>query len=116
MPIRAAWDSFVISLMIWKISLNWSEPIKCFEAPKGFGNTENFWAPEVHYYNDWFYMFASFIAKGHLRAVDVTVNDKPTIPYGNVGEVKSFCYGTERQLAECEYFKTVKLDLTAKRR
>lgn len=45
------------------------------------------------------------------KAVDVTVTDAPTIPYGNVGEVKSFSYGTERQLAECEYFKTVKLDL-----
>ena len=45
------------------------------------------------------------------KAVDVTVTDVPTIPYGNVGGVKSFSYGTERQLAECEYFKTVKLDL-----
>ena len=45
------------------------------------------------------------------KAVDVTVTDIPSIPYGNVGEIKSLCYGTERQLAECEYFKTVKLDL-----
>jgi mannose-6-phosphate isomerase len=45
------------------------------------------------------------------KAVDVTVTGVPTIPYGKVGEVKSFCYGTERQLAECEYFKTLKLDL-----
>lgn len=45
------------------------------------------------------------------KAVDVTVTDVPTIPYGNVGEVKAFDYGTERQLAECEYFKTLKLDL-----
>ena len=39
------------------------------------------------------------------------MTDVPTIPYGNVGEVKDFDYGTERQLAECEYFKTVKFDL-----
>lgn len=45
------------------------------------------------------------------KAVDVTVTDVPTIPYGNVGEIKAYDYGTERQLAECEYFKTVKLDL-----
>ena len=45
------------------------------------------------------------------KAVDVTVTDVPTIPYGNVGEVKAFDYGTERQLAECEYFNTLKLDL-----
>ena len=39
------------------------------------------------------------------------MTDIPTIPYGNVGEVTKYKYGTERQLAECEYFKTVKLDL-----
>ena len=39
------------------------------------------------------------------------MTDVPTIPYGNVGEVKSFSFGTERQLAECEYFNTLKLDL-----
>lgn len=48
---------------------NWSEPIKCFDIPEGFWATDNFWAPEVHYYNGRFYMFASFIAKGHMRAV-----------------------------------------------
>lgn len=48
----------------------------------------------------------------HIRkAVDVTVTDKPTIPYGNVGKVCKYEYGTERELAVCEYFKTVKLDL-----
>ena len=45
------------------------------------------------------------------KAVDVTVTDVPTIPFGNVGEVKAFDCGTERLLAECEYFKTLKLDL-----
>ena len=54
------------------------------------------------------------------KAVDVTVTDVPTIPYGNVGEVKSFSYGTERQLAECEYFNTLgvlhKLDARLKRK
>ena len=49
------------------------------------------------------------------KAVDVTVTGVPTIPYGKVGEVKSFSYGTERQLAECEYFKSGKLDLDGER-
>ena len=43
------------------------------------------------------------------------MTDVPTIPYGNVGELKRYEYGTERQLAECEYFKTVKLDLDGER-
>lgn len=45
------------------------------------------------------------------KAVDVTVTDRPTVPYGDVGEKKSFSYGTERELAACEYFKAVKLEL-----
>lgn len=60
---------------------NWSEPIKCFDPPKGFWATENFWAPEVHYYSGRFYMFASFLGKGHMRAVQVLASDKPEGPY-----------------------------------
>ena len=60
---------------------NWSEPIKCFDAPEGFWSHENYWAPEVHYYNGRFYMFASFFATGHMRAVQVLASDKPEGPY-----------------------------------
>ena len=60
---------------------NWSEPIKCFDPPEGFWSTENYWAPEVHYYNERFYMFATFFAKGHMRAVQVLAADKPEGPY-----------------------------------
>ena len=45
------------------------------------------------------------------KAVDVTVTKKPTLPYGNIGLVCEFSYGKERVLAECEYFKAVKIDL-----
>ena len=49
------------------------------------------------------------------KAVDVTLTDKPTVPYGDVGETNNYEYGTERQLAACEYFKTTKLDLEGER-
>lgn len=50
--------------------------------------------------------------KLHIKkAVDVTVTDNPATVYKTAGEVKSFEYGTERTLAECEYFTAVKLDL-----
>ena len=49
------------------------------------------------------------------KAVDVTLTDKPTVPYGDVGETNNYEYGTERQLAACEYFKTAKLDLEGER-
>ena len=40
--------------------MNWSEPISVFEIYDGFWGDDQFWAPEVHLYNDTFYMFASF--------------------------------------------------------
>lgn len=46
------------------------------------------------------------------KALDVTVTDKPTIPYGTVGDVKTLPYGTVRSLAECNFFKTELLSLS----
>lgn len=61
----------------------WSEPIKCFEAPDGFWSDENFWAPEVHYYKGRFYMFASFYTKdkSKMRATQILVSERPEGPY-----------------------------------
>lgn len=39
------------------------------------------------------------------KALDATVTDVPSLPYGNVGETESFEGYTARALAECEYFK-----------
>ncbi len=60
---------------------NWSEPAICFDPPKGFWSTENFWAPEVHEYKGKFYMFASFYATGHMRATQILVSDRPDGEY-----------------------------------
>lgn len=59
----------------------WTEPIKCFDPPVGFWATDNYWAPEVHYYNDKFYMIASFNAVGHMRASQILVADNPEGPF-----------------------------------
>ena len=61
--------------------VNWSEPVKCFTPPEGFWATDNYWAPEVHYYNGRFYLFASFYAKGHMRAVQIMASDSPVGPF-----------------------------------
>ncbi len=45
------------------------------------------------------------------KAVAVTDTKRPTEPYGATGEIFEFPYGKERVLTECEYFKTVKVDL-----
>ena len=46
------------------------------------------------------------------KALDVTVTDKPTIPYGAVGEVENLPYGRLRSLSDCEFFTTQLLSLS----
>lgn len=64
----------------------WSEPMLCFDAPEDFWGEKNFWAPEVHFYNEKFYMLASFIADGRMRASQALVADKPEGPFRVVGK------------------------------
>lgn len=45
------------------------------------------------------------------KALEVTKTEKPTIPYGNVGEITEHSFGKVRELAECEYFKVKSIDL-----
>ncbi len=43
----------------------------------------------------------------HIKqAVEVTKTQKPTRPYGAVGDVTLYPFGTVRELAKCEYFTT----------
>ncbi len=65
---------------------HWSEPVLCFDAPRGFWGEKNFWAPEVHYYNNRFYMLASFYADGKMRATQALVADNPQGPFELCGE------------------------------
>ena len=56
---------------------NWSEPKPIFEYFEGFWGETQYWAPEVHKYNDKFYMLASFIADGYHRGTAILVCDTP---------------------------------------
>ncbi len=48
----------------------------------------------------------------HIRqAVEVTNTQKPTRPYGDVGDVTLYPFGTVRELAACEYFTTELINL-----
>ena len=55
----------------------WSDPISVFEASDNFWGTHNFWAPEVHFYNGRFYMFASFKSADRNRGTQILVSDTP---------------------------------------
>lgn len=60
---------------------NWSNPIECFNS-KAFGlNREVNWAPEVHKYNNGFYMFATFTRENGLRGVYILKADNPLGPF-----------------------------------
>ncbi len=48
----------------------------------------------------------------HIRqALEVTKTTKPSIPYGDVGEVTLYPFGTVRELASCDLFKTELISL-----
>lgn len=56
---------------------NWSEPIEVFSPSADFWGTHNYWAPEVHKYNNKFYMFASFKNEERNRGTQILVSDTP---------------------------------------
>lgn len=49
------------------------------------------------------------------KALDVTELCEPTLPYGAIGKIRKYDYGTVRELAQCEFFNVelLKLDGTA---
>ncbi len=55
----------------------WSKPKSVFEINSEFWGTCDAWAPEVHPYNNKFYMFASFKADGKCRGTQILVSDTP---------------------------------------
>ncbi len=56
---------------------NWEGPFEAFRPDTDFWGDRNFWAPEVYYYKDKFYMFASFKNATAHRGTQVLVSDTP---------------------------------------
>ncbi|MBN2001914.1 MAG: family 43 glycosylhydrolase [Anaerolineae bacterium] len=59
----------------------WEGPLCAFRPEKGFWATRNFWAPEVHRYGGFYYMFASFIAPERRRGTQILRSAHPGGPY-----------------------------------
>ena len=57
--------------------VNWSAPKSVFERNADFWGEEEFWAPEVYFYKEKFYMFATFKAAGRCMATHILVCDRP---------------------------------------
>ncbi|MGB4658940.1 MAG: glycoside hydrolase family 43 protein [Mobilitalea sp.] len=60
---------------------NWSEPIEIFHKYQGFWADRNYWAPECHYYEGEFYLFASFKAEGRHLGIQILKSSDPTGPF-----------------------------------
>lgn len=56
---------------------NWSAPQPIFECFDGFWGDRQYWAPEVHYYNGKFYLFATFKNENVCRGTAILVCDTP---------------------------------------
>lgn len=61
----------------------WEGPSAAFRPPAGFWGTTQFWAPEVHAYEGWYAMFATFASVGAdaVRGTAVLRADQPDGPY-----------------------------------
>lgn len=61
---------------------NWSQRIQVFRPETDFDGDGNFWAPECHYYNGKFYLFATYHSKtSGKRGVGIFRADLPTGPF-----------------------------------
>ena len=60
---------------------HWSEPKWAFLPPEGFWANQNFWAPEVHHFHGYWYIFASFKAEGVCRGTQILRSESVTGPY-----------------------------------
>ncbi|WP_206326722.1 glycoside hydrolase family 43 protein [Streptomyces sp. S3(2020)] len=60
---------------------HWEGPFAAFRPPAGFWSEGSFWAPEVHAYQDRWYMFATFTAPDGYRGTQILVGDTPQGPF-----------------------------------
>lgn len=61
---------------------NWEGPFEVFHRPEGFWADKNYWAPEVHFYEGAFYMFATFNSEAIERKGTMILKaDNPLGPF-----------------------------------
>ncbi|WP_243230809.1 glycoside hydrolase family 43 protein [Microbacterium sp. CIAB417] len=66
----------------WSADLEtWSGPFPAFRPDPDFWSRTQYWAPEVHRYQDAYYLFATFTAPGRHRGTQVLRASSPQGPY-----------------------------------
>ncbi|HOU09293.1 MAG TPA: glycoside hydrolase family 43 protein [Clostridiales bacterium] len=64
---------------------NWTGPFSVFAADAGFDGSGNFWAPECHFYQGAFYLFATYFSRTTgRRGVSVFRSGSPLGPFEEV--------------------------------
>ncbi|OBZ10990.1 glycoside hydrolase family 43 protein [Bacillus sp. FJAT-26390] len=59
----------------------WDGPYPAFRPAAGFWADHHFWAPEVYFHKDSYYMFASFKSEDKRRATQILKADGPLGPF-----------------------------------
>ena len=60
---------------------DWKGPFECFNSEDNGLNTDVNWAPEVHKYNNSFYMLATFTKPNNLRGTFILKSESPVGPF-----------------------------------
>jgi len=62
--------------------VTWEGPFEIFHRPKDFWADKNYWAPEVHIYNNTFFMFATFNSEAlDMKGTMILSSDSPLGPF-----------------------------------
>lgn len=61
--------------------VSWEGPFVCFRNDGSFWADRNYWAPEVHFRQGYFYMFASFKSESRRRGTAILRSASPLGPF-----------------------------------
>lgn len=60
---------------------NFQGPFRVFSGSPDFWGTHDFWAPELHFYKNRYYLFASFTSETQRRGTQILVSDSILGPF-----------------------------------
>ncbi len=72
---------------------NWERLPDAFTAPDGFAVKPEFWAPEIHQWQDKFYLLGTITPPNHFRSTFIFVADHPCGPYQPLTGAPATPYG-----------------------
>ncbi len=79
---ETAWQSATgLDVYVSDDLVNWSNPYECFSISENFWADKEIWAPEVHIYNGYFYMFVSLRSDTRLRGTQILRSKSPFGPF-----------------------------------